>query len=535
MNGKQPDTALDIETLVRARYALIILETYEEDRAIAMLGEIAERTGRLLVTWSVTQGLRTIDDEPYADEGSRDLLNAFNAIEAKKDSLIAVFKDTHNIITEQNPMVVRRVRDLASSLKYGSDEHIKTVILLSPVVRIPADLQKSVSVITLPFPNKGDIDKVLSNLLISQERNAKTDADKETIKEIDKELSENGNRDTILKACLGLTLNESEDVLAKSIVSTHKIHPAVIIQEKEQIIKKTGILEFFRQEENLGTVGGMDALKSWIQKAKMRNSKEAEKFGLRLPKGILLIGYAGTGKTLSSKVIASELGVPLLRMDMSSISSKWYGETSSKLKQGLNQAKAVSPCVLLLDEIEKMFSTGDGGSQAQGHEETLRAMSVLLTEMEENTEPVVFVATCNTPYNLKPELMQRFERIFFVGLPNQEERAEIIKIHIAKVKRNPDDFEIDKIVEATEGMVGREIRTIIQEALASAFYEQAKDVTTEHIVAEAKNLVPMSHQKQAEFGELRKWAENKCTMATSPLPAQVKKKPEKSRKLEMTG
>lgn len=528
------DIGSEIERLVNARYSLLMLETYEEGRAIEMLNIIAEKLGMLLVTWSITQGLRTVDEEPYADETSRDLLKAFDIIEGKKEKIIVVFKDVHPYLQPNYTMasmISRRIRDLASTLKYGDDKHIKTMVLMSPKLCLPDELQKVVTVLSMPLPSKKEIDLVLSNLILTQERNAITNEDKKDVKEIDKELSENGFRDKVLTACLGLTGEEAENVLAKSIVATHRIDPAIIVSEKEQIIKKNGILEYIRQAEGLDSIGGLDELKSWIRKAKKRNSKEAEAFGLTLPRGVLLIGYAGTGKSISTKAIAQELGVPLLRMDMSSISSKWYGETSNKLKQGLNLADAVSPCVLMLDEIEKMFSTGEGGGQAQGHEETMRALSVLLTHMEESPYPVVYVATCNTPYNLRPEMMQRFGKIYFVGLPNEEERTEIIKIQLGKVKRNPDNFDIQAIVEVTEGFVGREIRTIVQEAMATAFDEGAKDVTTEHIVFEANKLIPMSRQKKEEFDKLREYAEHNCVFATSPK--KIVKETKKTRNIRV--
>ena len=378
-----------VTILVRARYPLVWLETYEETRAIQLLEKVAREQSKKIAVWSVTSGLTNLDGISIG-ENTQDPVGVLTAIKENKEQMIVVLKDLHKFLPEQDTMVYRKLRDLYDSLKATS----KTIFILSPIVKIPTELSKSITVLTLPLPEKDELESVLQGITDGLEEVGKAGDTKahSAFERIKEQLAHNGTKDAILSAGLGLTLNEFEDVLTKSLVQKHEIDISVIISEKEQIIKKAGMLEFYSMEKlsEMADVGGLKVMKTWIQKRKLAYSAKAKAYGLKTPKGIMLIGFPGTGKSLFAKVAAKYMQMPLIRLDMSEIASKWYGETTNKIKQALMLSVAIAPCIFWWDEVEKMF-----GSTGQGtHEETMRAISTILTWMQELDAPVFIIATC---------------------------------------------------------------------------------------------------------------------------------------------
>lgn len=520
----------DITTLVRARYPLVLLETYEETRAIQMLEKVAIEQQKKIAVWSITSGLTTLTGEPVG-ERTEDPVAVLNLIQESKEQMIVILKDLHKfLLPEKDVIVYRKLRDMYDSLKATS----KTIFIISPMVKIPIELSKSITVLTLPLPDKEELETVLSSIIDGLEEVGKKGDEKSTkvFKRIKEQLSQNGTKDTILSAGLGLTLNEFEDVLTKSLVQKHEIDVSVIISEKEQIIKKAGSLEFYGLDKlsEMADVGGLKALKLWIQKRKQAYSLKAKAFGLKTPKGILMIGFPGTGKSLLAKVAAMYMQMPLIRLDMSEIASKWYGETTNKIKQALNLAEAVSPCIFWWDEVEKMF-----GSSGQGtHEETMRAISTILTWMQELNKPVFIIATCNDPKALNPALMRagRFDEVFYVDLPNQTEREEIFRIHITKVKRNPDEYKVKQFAELTVDYTGAEIEASVQDALNNAFFSDS-ELTDDHIIASIATTIPLSKKRKDDLADLRDWGKTNAKSANlDEEPTEVKKR-KTSRKIDL--
>lgn len=515
-------TQEQLTTLVRARYPLVWLETYEETRAIGLIEKVALDQKKHLAVWSITSGLCTIDGK-LSVEGLDDPINVLKYIQENEKPMIVVLKDLHKFLPKEDVMVYRKLRDLYDSLKATS----KTIFILSPIVKIPTELSKSITVVTLPLPDKEELETVLHGIIGGLEEVAKAgesgeeEAKAKTLLEhINEQLSKNGTKDTIISAGLGLTLNEYEDVLTKSLVQEHKFDVPVIISEKEQIIKKAGHLEFYGMDKlaDMTEVGGLKALKTWIMKRKLAFTPKAQAFGLKTPKGVLLVGLPGTGKSLIAKTAAKYMQMPLLRLDMSEVASKWYGETTNKTKQALNLACAVSPVVFWWDEVEKMF-----GSTGQGtHEETMRAMSTILTWMQEVKEPVFIIATCNEPKSLNPALMRagRFDEVFFVNLPDDVEREEIFRIHIKKAKRNPDKYKVKYFATLTDGYSGAEIEACIQDAMNDAFFEDS-DLTDDHIAKSIASTIPLSKKRKADLDELREWG------SVNALSASIEEQTEK--------
>jgi len=490
-----------VASLMKARYPLIGVQTHEESRALGMLGAVGAKIGKGLVTWSLTNGMKIGDVVYMGLDEALDYIITHDEM-AENRPLIFALLDIHIYLgadgRQKDDYIVRKLRDVAISL-VGADS---SLVMVGPIFPVPVELEKLMTLVDLPLPSRDEFETLYLNAADDLRNREEIDESVDGIAdEIESGLAE------LTAAVAGLTLMEAENVIARAIVDRN-INPEMVIQEKAAIIRKAGVLEYHHTDDDITSIGGLDNLKDYVRKAGKRFSREAEEYGLTKPKGLLLIGLPGTGKSLTAKAISNALRMPLLRLDMADVSSKYYGETTSNLKTALKVADAVSPAVLWWDEVEKMFATGGDG----GHEETLRALSTLLTHMEESTAPVFRVATANDK-TLKPEFMARFEKIFFLDAPHFGERLEIIAIHIRKVGRNPEDYDLPRIAKRTEGYVGREIRNIVMGAMETAF-DEGVEFTTEHIMCECDGVVPMTEQKKDEINALQKWAEKNAVNAS---------------------
>ena len=306
----------------------------------------------------------------------------------------------------------------------------------------------------------------------------------------------------------GLTSIEADNVVAKCIVSKD-ISITTILQEKKQIVKKSGALDYWETDETQESIGGLVNLKAWSRSARNRFSEKARKYGLKAPKGVLLVGAPGTGKSLSAKAMSNLFNVPLLTLTMAQMTSKFYGQTGNNMIAAIKLAQAMSPCIVLIDEIDKAFGSGGG----QEHEESARTRGALLTAMEE-TEGIFWLATCNQPAGLAPELMARFPVIFHVDLPSPDERREIFAIHLKKINRDPANFDLEKLSAVSEGYVGREIRNALQEALGAAF-DQNTEITTDHIISALRKITPTATQRKEDIDKIRRWSERNAQPANT--------------------
>lgn len=495
----------EVDRLSRSKCPVIGVETYEEERVIDSLSVYAKSMKRKLIVWDVSNGIVEFPKKPPVkaeDKVAQDPNAALEYCLNYGEPSVFLFKDINFCIKDHQ--IMRTIRNINYKFKVEN----KLLVFCCPQLEVPTELAKSINMLGLQLPSVGELANSFDNAIKTIEKSAKSDA--ETKKYFNKYVKPQLHlRDEMAYAALGLTTEEFENIIAQCII-TGDFGLDAILREKKQTIQKSGVLEFYEALEDLSDIGGLNVLKEEILKYRGRFTKDAVKFGLEPPKGVLLVGPPGTGKSLSVKVIAKVLGLPLLRIDMSRIASKWYGETTGRLRLALKIAEAMSPCILWFDEVEKMFSTGEG----EGHEETQRANSVWLTHFEECRAPIFNVATCNHT-TVKPELMQRFERAFFLDLPDMSARKEIFAIHIAKTGRDPGKFNLDELALATEGFVGREIRVVVKEGLATAFYaEPRRDLLTEDMVAEALRMTPTSQQKEREITMLREWASTNAINAS---------------------
>jgi ATP-dependent 26S proteasome regulatory subunit len=457
--------------------------------------------------WSVTRGILDLDGQPFGRDDTRDPLAALTACAKYEDPAVFLFKDFHPFIDERNQnaaLIIRAIRDLAPALK----QRMKTVVWLSPVLHIPPELEKDVTVVDLPLPTEAEYRAILDAMIEQVKDNPRVLVD----------LDEDG-ADRIVKACRGLTCCEAENALARTIVSKQGLRGddvSAILAEKEQIIRKSGILEYTASPEQFGTVGGLGNLKRWLRRRNEAFSQKAKDFGLPPPRGVLLVGVPGCGKSLCAKAVAAEWKKPLLKFDLGRVFGSLVGDSERNMRKALGTAEGVAPAILWIDELEKGLS-GIGGSGDSGV--ATRVFGTLLTWMEEKKAPVFVVATANDVSKLPPELLRkgRLDEIFFVDLPTPEERGEILQIHLARRDRDPGEFDLAEVVRQTEDFNGAELEEVVIEGLFLAFGEDGenKKLASRHLLTAARSIVPLARSRQRDIEALRAWAAKNCRPAAA--------------------
>jgi SpoVK/Ycf46/Vps4 family AAA+-type ATPase len=415
------------------------------------------------------------------------------------DQTVYLFKDFHPFISEV--VTTRKLRDLITVLKTST----KTIILLSPTLKLPTELEKEITVVDYQLPTTDELDKILEKIIQTVKNNPRVNV---VLSELE--------REQILKAASGLTSNEAENVFARSLVEKGKFDIDVILGEKEQIIRKSGILEYFPASEAFGNVGGVDLLKAWMKERTASFTDEARKFGLPEPKGVLLLGVQGCGKSLIAKAIGSLWRLPLLRLDVGKIFAGIVGSSEENMRKAIATAESVAPCILWLDELEKGFS----GTQSSGMSDggtTSRVFSTFLTWLSEKKAPVFVIATSNNVTALPPELLRkgRFDEIFFVDLPSFEERREIFDIHLKRRHRDGKNYDLDLLSTRSLGYSGAEIEQVVISGLFTAFGDKMRDLSNDDMFKVMEATVPLSVTMRENVQELRDWAEQRAREASS--------------------
>ena len=492
----------DIEHLMRARYPLIYILSSEEKRVEKSIADVLHTREReknyktKIYTWSVTEGVR-VGGEQQGD--SKDPLKALRfVLEAKKDErAVFILRDLHAF--QKNPEVVRLLRDLARNLK----ETLKTVFMISPLLQIPPELDKEVAVVEYPLPELAEIGQILDRVMSMVPG---------------RQAPQGQEREHIIEAALGLTADEAENVFAKSLVQTGTFDIDVILSEKERIVRKSGVLEFFRTQEKMDNIGGLDQLKSWLRKRQAAFSEEARKFGLPRPKGILMVGIPGGGKSLTAKAVGASWRLPLLRLDVGKVFAGIVGSSEENMRRAIQMAEAVAPSILWVDELEKGFS-GTGSSNQSDAGTAARVFGSFITWLQEKTTPVFVIATANNVDELPPEMMRkgRFDEIFFVDLPSPPERREIFDIHVKRRGRDPGAFNLDLLAEKSEGMTGAEIEQAVVSALFDEYDKNGVNgvLTSEGIVHSLGETVPLSRTMKEKIAALRTWCKTRARPASS--------------------
>jgi len=514
----------DLEILIRARYPIIYVVTWEERRVEHQLRQIAAKRKKQLYCWTVTTGLTRSGAQQSGtrSKGLADPLEAMDAVMEHKEPAIYLFKDFHAFTCHtscgRTVPFVRKLREVAQAL---SDSY-KTMVITSPRVEISPDLEKDICVIDYPLPGPREFEALLKRICRDVAESAKL-----TIDVAPKE------SEKLVQAALGLTLQEAENVFAKTIVYDGTLgakDASIVFSEKKQIIRKSGLLEYYDSQTDIKDVGGLEHLKEWLNKRSLAFSSRARQFGLPAPKGVLLVGVQGCGKSLCAKAVSRMWNMPLLRFDMGRMFASLVGSSEENIRRAISISESIAPVVLWVDEIDKAFSGSQGSGYTDGGT-TARVMSTFLTWLSEKSKPVFVVATANNISQLPPELLRkgRLDEIFFVDLPSGAERQEVFDIHLRKRGRDPAKFDLALLERAADGFSGAEIEEAVISSLYDVFYA-SKELETADLIKSLQETVPLSKTMAEEIHALRAWAEGRARFASKRSDLR----PSVRRKLEMS-
>ena len=478
---------------IDAGFPIIYINTFEEDKVDSLIPEIS--SGKEVYEWNETNGYIDFETKaPLQEDCSFERMLDQLKVPDLLDRKILIFKDIRPYLDE--PRIVSKIKGLARMINQGVDA---TVIIVSSVLVIPKDIEKYVTILEMDYLNTDEIKAVIHSF----------------VKENLNQQVEEGLVEEFALAFKGLTEFEILNLLALSYADDGELTRKdlrLIFDQKQQMIKKAGILEMIPLKETIDDIGGLENLKVWfIKKAKVyKNMNNAKKYGVDMPKGVLIAGVPGCGKSLNAKAAANLFEVPLLRLDMGRLMGKYVGESEGNLRSAIALAEAISPCVLWIDELEKAFA-GIGGSGG-GAEVTTRLFGNFLTWMQEKESPTFVVATANDITQLPPELLRkgRFDEIFYVGLPNKEEREKIFNIHIRK--RRPQDLKnirVKDLVSITEGFSGADIEGVVKGAIESAFAEDKVSIQTADVIDAIKDTHSLSEIMKDTLEKMIKEYENR--------------------------
>jgi SpoVK/Ycf46/Vps4 family AAA+-type ATPase len=493
----------ELSILIQSQYSLIYLVTSEEDRAEQEVMLIAERERpqRRVFSWTLTRGI--VEYGPAGGTPQQGTIPPQQALDfaiRQRDPSIFIFKDLHPFLDRGgSPEVIRWLRDTIASFK-GTD---KTILLMSPVQEVPIELEKEIVMIDFPLPTMGQLNEVLSHQ-IDLTRGPKLSTD---------------GREKLLKAALGLTRDEAQKVYRKAHVTAGKLTESevqIVLSEKKQLIRRNGILEYIEDDETLDSVGGLDELKHWLYQRSNAFTERAREYGLPQPKGMLILGVPGCGKSLIAKTTARLWGLPLLRLDLGRVyDGSMVGKSEANLRNALKTAESISPAILFIDELDKAFAGSTGSADADGGTSS-RIFGSFLTWLQEKTSPVFVMATANRVERLPGEFLRkgRFDEIFFVDLPSQDERQDIFRIHLGKRRGDIDRFDLAQLSSSCDGFSGAEIEQAIVAAMYEAF-AQEREFTQLDIIAAVKSTLPLSKTMTEQVSALRDWARQRARPAAT--------------------
>ena len=514
------DFATTLRRLIRARFPLLSIQTAEESRALAEIAAVVgNRTqvapARQVYTWSTANGFAALGHPGNQD--TRTPHAALTAAAALTMPSVVVLLDLHPWMgSSSTPPDTQLVRALKDTVRYYKDGPVpRTMILISPTPRIPPDLESLVTLVDFPLPTEPQIRATLDGMIA---RNTAAGALKVALGP--------AGAERLAKAALGLTAFEAENAFARSMVDDGTLTDddiALVQEEKRQIVQKSGVLEVVRGTVKMEDIGGLENLKTWLRKRNGSWLDEAAAYGLPAPKGVLVTGVPGCGKSLTAKAMASAWSLPLVRLDIGRVFGGLVGASEQNMRNALATAEAIAPCVMWIDEIEKGFASGASGQGDSGT--SARVFGTFLSWMQEKTAAVFVIATANNISLLPPEMMRkgRFDEIFFIDLPTDVERRVIFTIHLkARLKAGPalgglpvtDDL-LDLLCTETEGFSGAEIEQVVISACFDAFNER-RALTTDDLLHEIGNTVPLSVTQAEQIAALREWADVRAVAASTP-------------------
>jgi ATP-dependent 26S proteasome regulatory subunit len=487
-----------LKLLIRSENSIIALDTRDEVQGVELVRKAADDMAVPLFEWTITAGMTRTKPTP-AETGvkSGKVGQALDyVLDNKGDSEIYLFKDLgpHT----KDAVVQRQLRDLCG--KRG------LTLVLIDADPLPEQVRRLAVPLKLPLPNEDELEKVV--------RDTFHQIKARSLYEVTCSLTKR-DMETLVQTLRGLTAHEAARVVATAVHDDYALTAADlprVIEAKRNLLQGSGCLEAISVNVAVDEIGGLDRLKAWLAKRRGGLSGKARSFGLDPPRGILLLGVQGCGKSLCAKVVAADWNMALLRLDPGVLYQKFVGESENQLRQALAQAESMAPVVLWIDEIEKAFASAAAESADGGLSQ--RMFGTLLSWMQDQRNPIFIVATANNIAALPPELMRkgRFDEVFFVDLPTAAARKQVLTIHLRRRKRDPAHYNLDKVAAATDGFSGAELEQLIVSALYAAFAD-GKELDDEHLLGEVKNTRPLSVLMGERVKELRAWADGRCVPA----------------------
>lgn len=527
----------ELQNLIRARYPLIHINTFEEDRCLNVIREVSKHLDQHMLVWSTSRGVSAVEPANDPDSARHRLadltaaLELFEELATARDrhpgGYIFVLLDPYPYLSDRaaNPIYRRRLRDLAINIR--TKGYHANCLIISPNLAAPYELEKEITVIDFPMPSRDEISNYIAGFIkrLAQNKSLRIQQDPTLI-------------ETLVTASLGLTLTEVEAALAKALVENLALTSGdveKIFRQKQQIIRKSGILEYIDTRGlTLAEIGGLDVFKEWLRIRAATFSPKGRAFGIDPPKGVLLTGIPGCGKSWSAKCVAASWHLPLIRLDMGKVYSALIGSSEEHMRDAIRITESVAPCILWIDEIEKGLPhlgsyVGDSGV-------SLRVLGNFLTWLQEKTAPVFVFATANQIDQLPPETLRkgRFDEIFFIDLPTDVERTEIIEIHLRRIKRDRRRLDIAELTRMSGpdflgedlALTGAEIAAWVNEALVRAFDRHERsadpeqtDLDMEDFRAVVQQTVPLARMRREEIQQMREWSSEHAIAASSRAKA----------------
>lgn len=477
----------DLKSLVLSFHPLIVIETVEEERVIALLQTVAREIGAPLFEWSVTRGLSR-SGQTNTIHGTAEPAGLLKHLEGMTIGAIHLLKDFSRSL--EDATVARHLREVATRFA-GTPS---TIVISGESVRLPRELEVVAVHHPLALPGREELAEVVKSVIESLKGRVP----------VKLELGP-GDLDRLLGALTGMTLQQARQVVAAAILEDGKLGPhdlPGVLARKAERLRDSGLLEYYPAEDNRWELGGFARLKEWLARARVGFSREARELGLPAPKGVLLAGVQGCGKSLAAKAIAREWGLPLAKLDAGRLYDKYVGESEKNLRRAISLAESMAPVVLWIDEIEKAFSSSDMGSQDAGLSK--RVFATLLGWLQDKKADVFVVATANDVFALPPELIRkgRFDEVFFVDLPDAGERRTILEIHLRLRKQDPARLALEDLIAATGGFSGAELEQIVISALYHALHAK-RPLDVALLLEQARQTVPLSTSRREDIERLR--------------------------------
>lgn len=522
------DPLARLKVLLDSSTPIVVIETVEEVRAVRLVRAACVALNLAAYEWTIASGLVRCGSDvgeiipevrgsssAYSAAAVQEALINTKAIYNSQEpaqmlanlegiSLEAAFilKDLHRHMDD--PVVVRRIRDVGQKFS----EHRRTIVLTAPKIEIPAELRGLVEFLELPLPDRRRLRQIIDEVVVRISRNHT----------LQRKLDPKGY-DVVVESLRGLTEEEAERALSQALVTRYSLCPEIatdVVETKKSLLRRSEMLEFVEADEAFSNLGGMDNLKRWLAERRGAWEDSARDFGLESPHGVIILGVQGCGKSLCARAVAGEWNLPLVKFDTAAIYDKYIGETEKRIRKVFTVAEGLAPCVLWIDELEKIFAGSGADSASVDAGVSSRLLASFLSWMQDRKAPVFVAATCNNVSSLPPELIRkgRFDELFFVDLPQQAERKQILSIQLARRKRKPEEFDLDKIAAAAEGYSGAEIDAATQTALFAAF-SQKKELSTSLLLDALARTVPLSVTRAEEIHALREWARTRAVPASS--------------------